>query len=372
MKFFTNLERARAIYQQGPLVNLPPMASTPARTGPTGTVITSRPTTLSARAAQELARGPLDPQALMRVVCGVDQLKRDAAERMAVALLGSHPEFLQLPTGLWALREPPAPSTPDTPTDAETATGSAPARSAPRTKGASSKGALSSGASASGVMDEGEPALTLLAQPFAVVDVETTGTHANGGDRITEIAIVHVDGGAIVDRFTTLVNPERTIPPYITSLTQISWAMVKDELPFRRRADEVAARLRGRVFVAHNAAFDWRFVGAEMARCDRQLSGPTLCTVRLARRLLPELPRRSLDVVARHFGVEITARHRAAGDAEATAVVLVRLLQMAAELEITTWPQLEQWLGTSTAVRRSAADRRRRAFPHFAPEDPLS
>ncbi|MEI6738778.1 MAG: exonuclease domain-containing protein [Gemmatimonadaceae bacterium] len=338
------------------------MASTPARTGPTGTVITSRPTTLSARAAQELARGPLDPQALMRVVCGVDQLKRDAAERMAVALLGSHPEFLQLPTGLWALREPPEPSPSNTPTHAETATGAAPARSAPGASGKVGRGAMA----------EGEAALTLLAQPFAVVDVETTGTHANGGDRITEIAIVHVDGGEIVDRFTTLVNPERTIPPYITSLTQISWAMVKDELPFRRRADEVAERLRGRVFVAHNAAFDWRFVGAEMARCDRQLSGPTLCTVRLARRLLPELPRRSLDVVARHFGVEITARHRAAGDAEATAVVLVRLLQMAAELEITTWPQLEQWLGTSTSGRRSAADRRRRAFPHFAPEDPLS
>ncbi len=334
------------------------MASTPARTGPTGTVITPRPTTLSARAAQELARGPLDPQALMRVVCGVEQLKRDAAERMAMALLGSHPEFVQLPTGLWALREPPeatAPAPPARPGSA--AVPSVP--SAPVAHG--DVAAAGDGA-----------AVSLLAQPFAVVDVETTGTHANGGDRITEIAIVHVDGGEIVDRFTTLVNPERSIPPYITSLTQISWAMVKDALPFRRRADEVAARLRGRVFVAHNAAFDWRFVGAEMARCDRQLSGPTLCTVRLARRLLPELPRRSLDMVARHFGVEITARHRAAGDAEATARVLVRLLQMAAALEITTWPQLEQWLGASTSVRRSAADRRRRAFPHFAPEDPLS
>src|SRR5690606_27996663 len=130
----------------------------------------------------------------------------------------------------------------------------------------------------------------------------------------------------------TLVNPQRSIPPWITRLTNISWDMVADMPVFADLSDEVLRTLSGHVFVAHNAAFDWGFVSAEVARATgSQLTGSRLCTVRLARRLLPHLPRRSLDFVARYYGIEIEARHRAAGDALATAHVLQRLLADAAD-----------------------------------------
>ncbi|WP_373058429.1 PolC-type DNA polymerase III [Gemmatimonas sp.] len=293
----------------------------------------SRPTTLSARAAQRLASGPLDPVTLMCDVCNVDRLQADAAERMAVALLSSHPEFVRLPSGHWALA-------------ATTATRSeAPAHA--------------------------ETAGSLLDVSFAVVDVETTGTSPVAGDRITEIAIAQVSGGEVVDVYAQLVNPQRPIPPYITQLTRISWEMVRDQPTFREIAPTVVDRLAGHVFTAHNASFDWRFVSEELDRgVGHLLAGPKLCTVRLARVLLPDLPRKSLDHVTRYFGIEIEARHRAEGDAVATAQALVRMLRIAENEGVRSWPALEKLLSTPSAKRRlTARDRRRRAFPLPASED---
>ena len=114
--------------------------------------------------------------------------------------------------------------------------------------------------------------------------------------------------------------------------------MVRDKAPFRDVCDARAASARrAHVFVAHNASFDWRFVSAEVARASgRELTGRRLCTVRLARRLLPQLRSRSLDWVARHYGVEIEPgkRHRAAGDALATAHCLLRLLRRCARTRL--------------------------------------
>lgn len=293
----------------------------------------SRPTTLSARAAQRLVAGPLDPVTLMRDVCNVDRLQADAAERMALALLSSHPEFVRLPSGHWALA----------------------ATSETRPHAAV----------------EGEHVETLQDASFAVVDVETTGTTPAAGDRITEIAIVRVRGGEIVDVYAQLVNPQRPIPPYITQLTQISWAMVRDQPTFREIAPQVVERLAGHVFAAHNAAFDWRFVGHELARsAGGELAGPKLCTVRLARVLLPDLARRSLDHLTRYFGIEIAARHRAEGDAVATAQALLRMLRIAEDEGVQSWSALEALLAAPSARRRlTASDRRRRAFPLPASED---
>ena len=304
----------------------------------------SRPTTLSARAAQRLAAGPLDPVTLMCDVCKVERLQADAAERMSVALLSSHPEFVRLPSGHWALAAIPA-----TP----------------------------AGASALVDLDrrddrsEGVPAGSLREVNFAVVDVETTGTSPVAGDRITEIAIAHVRGGEVVEVYAQLVNPQRPIPPYITQLTQISWEMVRDQPTFRDIAPTVVDRLAGQVFTAHNAAFDWRFVGHELDRgIGHVLAGPKLCTVRLARVLLPALPRKSLDHVTRYFGIEIAARHRAEGDAVATAQALVRMLRIAEDEGVRSWPALERLLSAPTSKRRlTASDRRRRAFPLPASED---
>lgn len=200
--------------------------------------------------------------------------------------------------------------------------------------------------------------------PFVVVDVETTGGSAHAGDRVTEVAAVVVQGAEIRDVFQSLVNPERPIPPFITHLTGISDAMVHSAPVFRDIAGDLAVELAGRVFVAHNARFDWSFLNAEYARVTTgsldAIAEAQLCTVRLARRMLTHLPRRNLDAVAHHYGVTIDGRHRAAGDARATALVLVGLLKDAERQGLYTWESLQRWMarGTSAAVKR-----RRTALP---------
>ncbi|HEX6308835.1 MAG TPA: exonuclease domain-containing protein [Longimicrobiales bacterium] len=198
---------------------------------------------------------------------------------------------------------------------------------------------------------------------YAVVDVETTGGAWSRGHRITDIAAVRVRGdGAVVDEYRSLVNPDRPIPSFITALTNISWEMVRDAPRFADVAPHVARVLEGAVFVAHNAMFDWHFVGREMERAGVVLRGRTLCTVRMARKLVPELRSRSLDSLIYFFNIPIEARHRAYGDARATAQLFRVLLQRLDDLEVTHWHQLQELL-----VRR-ARRRRRQANPQSIPE----
>lgn len=193
---------------------------------------------------------------------------------------------------------------------------------------------------------------------YVVVDTETTGGRAWSGDRITEIAAVVVRNGEIVEVFETLVNPQRSIPPFVTRLTNITWDMVKDAPTFDRVAPDVMRVLEGNVFVAHNAMFDWRFVTSELTRSTgRKLGGRRLCTVKIARKVLPQLSRRSLDHVARYYGVEIRGRHRAAGDALATAKCLLRMFSDLADRGCDTWGDLE------TLLRMPAARRKKRRAP---------
>jgi DNA polymerase III subunit epsilon len=280
--------------------------------------ISTRPerTLLADRAADYLKAGPADARSLIASVCQLSALPAAVAEHMAISLLGEHPRFARTADGAWRLSEPAAPAW----------------RAQPVAQ---------------------EPLLATLS--FAVVDVETTGGRPDNGDRITEIAAVTVRDGAIVDVYETLVNPERSIPPFITRLTNISWEMVRDKSPFRDVCEHVLRVLDGNVFVAHNASFDWRFVSAEVARATgREITGRRLCTVRLARRLLPQLRSRSLDWVARHYGVEIEPgmRHRAAGDALATAHCLLRLLDDARGHGCERWSELERFLSTGSAVKK--------------------
>jgi DNA polymerase-3 subunit epsilon len=133
-----------------------------------------------------------------------------------------------------------------------------------------------------------------------------------------------------VDEYHTLLNPGRRIPSFVTALTGIHDAAVEAAPWFDHVADEIQARLEGRVFVAHNVTFDWTFVSAELVRALG--SAPDMirmCTVRMVRRFVPGLRHRNLDVVSQHFGVANHARHRAHGDALATARVLLRLLDEA-------------------------------------------
>jgi DNA polymerase III epsilon subunit family exonuclease len=204
------------------------------------------------------------------------------------------------------------------------------------------------------------PSRPLREEQFVVVDVETTGGAPSRGHRVTEVAAVRVSGGQVRDTFCTLVNPERPIPGMITGLTGISNAMVADQPRFAQVASRVASAIAGSVFVAHNAAFDWRFICHEMSLArGMTLSGRQLCTVRLSRRLLPQLPSRSLDGLALFFGVEIETRHRALDDAVATAHVLLRLIDLAEEQGVTDWEGLQALLRR----RKARKARRRKAMP---------
>jgi DNA polymerase-3 subunit epsilon len=197
---------------------------------------------------------------------------------------------------------------------------------------------------------------------FAVVDVETTGGGFDWGHRVLEIAIVEVRGGRIVDAYQTLLNPGRRIPAGVVALTGITDAMVAAAPWFDHVADEVMARLEGRVFVAHNAAFDWGFVSAELTRALGD--APRLvrmCTVRMVRRFVPGLRHRNLDVVSRHFGVDVHARHRAHGDALATARVLLRLLDEARGRGLDDVASLE-WYLRRRSRRRGRRDPRQTAL----------
>lgn len=179
------------------------------------------------------------------------------------------------------------------------------------------------------------PGRRLSRLPYAVVDVETTGGTWEGGHRMTEIAVVEVRGGVVTDTFHTLLDPGRSVTPVTVRLTGITNAMLAGAPAFDEVAEEVFRRLAGRVFVAHNAGFDWGWVRAQL----REVLGDVpevqrLCTISLARRLVPELRYRNLDALADHFDIPIVPRHRAHGDATATARILVRLLDRAERLGI--------------------------------------
>ena len=199
---------------------------------------------------------------------------------------------------------------------------------------------------------------TLNRLSYVVVDTETTGGSHWLHDKITEIAAVVVRNGEIVEVFETLVNPQRPIPPFVSRLTNITWDMVKDAPTFDRVVPDLMRVLEGNVFVAHNANFDWRFITSEISRTTgRQLRGRRLCTVKMARKVLPQLSRRSLDHLARFYGVEIRNRHRAGGDALATAKCLVRMLSDLADRGCGTWADLQ------TLLRAPGGRRRKRRPP---------
>jgi DNA polymerase-3 subunit epsilon len=250
--------------------------------------------TLAERAMTLMAAGPLDANRLAREILGLANAPAAVAERLAVALLSADPRVVQHEDGRWALV-------------AEA---------------------------------QGSPLIEDCA--FAVVDVETTGMRAWGTDRVTDVAVVVVQGARRELVFESLVNPGVSIPTRIQMLTGITDAMVRAAPPFEQVADAFLAALAGRVFVAHNARFDWSFVAAEVRRARALgLAGTRLCTVRLARRLLPALPSRSLDSLSLFFGLENIARHRAAGDALATAALLQRLIRLAREAGARTLGDLE-------------------------------
>lgn len=274
--------------------------------------------TLVERVLAALVNGPKPAKLLCDSILGIPEATPAVAERLAVALLAADPRVRQRGDGCWALV-------------AEA---------------------------------QGSPLIEECA--FAVVDVETTGMRATGCDRVTEIAVVVLHGGRREVLFQSLVNPGRPIPRIVSAITSITDEMVRGAPTFSEIADEVLRALAGRVFVAHNARFDWGFVAAELRRSrDLLLDGPRLCTVRLARRLLQGVRSCGLDNLSQHFAFENVARHRATGDALVTAELLCRLLRLAREDGARTL----QDLSAIECRPRQPSRRKRLASPTVPRED---
>ncbi len=289
-------------------------------------------TLLTTRALNYLSSGPADVVDLIGYICALPGAPRIVAEHMAHAMFAGRPQFARTTDGKWML-------TPSVPVQKDVR-GRRAGRG--RREGGSGDAEIASTempASALGAADR------LQSLSYVVVDTETTGGSLWFGDRITEVAAVVVRNGQITNVYETLVNPERSIPPFITALTNITWDMVRDAPTFDRVAPDLLRVLEGNIFVAHNANFDWRFLTTEISRATgHQLRGRKLCTVKIARKVLPQLSRRSLDHIARYYGVEIRNRHRAGGDAIATAKCLVRMLNDLSNRGCETWSDLQELL----------------------------
>jgi DNA polymerase-3 subunit epsilon len=282
-------------------------------------------TLLTSRAADFLAAGPADAQSLISYVCQLPGAPATVAEHMATALFAGHARFARDRVGRWMLRE------------------------------------------ASAVADV-DVNRTLDQESFVVVDCETTGSRSMAGDRITEVAVVRVHDGRAEMIFETLVNPDRPIPPAVMALTNITWEMVRRAPRFAEICDQLLGALEGSVFVAHNAGFDWRFLSNEITRATRRpLVGQRLCTVRMARHFLPQLRRRNLDSLSDYYGIVNTARHRAGGDAMATAKVFLRYLREARSRDCDTLDDLERLLRQPS--RKKKRRRRPPAMPHGVSDD---
>jgi DNA polymerase-3 subunit epsilon len=374
-----------------------------------GTVARAADTLLVDRARDFLAAGPATAVDLVARVCQLPGVPAATAERVAAELLGTHPAFARVEDGRWTLagaapvhREAGAPVARSHggggPSAGPSAGASEPRRIPTFAEWQASRAAHAAEQGGGPPVEPAAPrtrgrtAVTARALPgdddrlrdlsYVVVDVETTGGSPQSGHRVTEIAAVTVADGRVQGVYETLVNPERPIPPEIVRLTGITWEMVRDQAPFGGVAHAVVGALGGHVFVAHNVAFDWRFVSHEVERATGQvLEGRRLCTVRLARKLLPQLRSRSLGYVADWYGASKFAetyfegrhgtgrpwRHSAAGDAVATAHCLLRLLGDAEEHGVHTWGDLDRWLAGGTAQPR----RKRSAMPSGVRRDPL-
>ncbi|HEY1008662.1 MAG: exonuclease domain-containing protein [Daejeonella sp.] len=165
---------------------------------------------------------------------------------------------------------------------------------------------------------------------YAIVDIETTGGHASANG-ITEVAILIHDGREVIKRYTTLINPQIPIPVYIQALTGISDEMVRTAPLFKDVAEEIFALLHDKVFVAHNVNFDFSFLRYHLAASGYQLQTKKLCTVRLSRKIMPGFSSYSLGKLCSQVNIELIDRHRAMGDASATACLFSMLLDKDAE-----------------------------------------
>lgn len=181
---------------------------------------------------------------------------------------------------------------------------------------------------------------------YAIVDIETTGGYA-AASCITEIAVFVHDGTKVVKHFETLINPQQSIPRYITALTGIDDAMVSDAPSFDEIADVVFDLLNENIFVAHSVNFDYSFIKHQLKKSGYDLTAKKLCTVRLGRKIFPGLPSYSLGNLCRSLHIDVENRHRAGGDAKATVQLFEYYLANNGEVfinEMLKKTSKDQWL----------------------------
>jgi len=159
---------------------------------------------------------------------------------------------------------------------------------------------------------------------YSIIDIETTG-HSS---KITEISIFVFDGEKIIDEYTTLVNPECIIPPFITNLTGITNAMVGNAPKFYEIAQKVQEITSNTIFVAHNVNFDYNIIHKEFKDLGFDFKRKKLCTIRLSRKLIPGLNSYSLGALCTTQNIVIKDRHRAKGDAEATTILFEKVSEI--------------------------------------------
>lgn len=172
-----------------------------------------------------------------------------------------------------------------------------------------------------------------LSSMYSVLDIETTGGAFNE-EGITEIAIHRFDGFQVVDSFISLINPERDIQPFVQKLTGITNEAVRTAPKFYQVAKRIVEITEGSVLVAHNAPFDYRILRTEFRRLGYEFERPTLCTVDLSKKLIPEAESHSLGKLVRALGIPLSNRHRANGDALATLKLFQVLLDRDSEKQI--------------------------------------
>jgi DNA polymerase-3 subunit epsilon len=166
---------------------------------------------------------------------------------------------------------------------------------------------------------------------YAIVDIETTGGHADSNG-ITEIAIYVYDGEKVIDEFVSLINPESYIPAFISGYTGITNEMVENAPIFEDVAEQVHQLLKDNIFVAHNVNFDYSFIKHQLQGCGYELDTKKLCTVRLSRKVFPGYKSYSLGNICGSLNIPISDRHRAAGDAKATVILFEQILKTMMEL----------------------------------------
>jgi len=156
---------------------------------------------------------------------------------------------------------------------------------------------------------------------YAIVDIETTGGQPKDS-KITEIGIVISDGTKVIDRYETLVNPERDIPYFVTKLTGINSRMVANAPKFYEVANEIVEKTKDLIFVAHNASFDYNHIRKEFKELGFEYKRDTVCTVQLSRRVIPDQDSYSLGKLCKSLGISHPNQHRALNDAIATSELL--------------------------------------------------